>query len=100
MNVLEKVKSVNWLLQLKLIATGSAVVAPIAVAIYAIKYAVDTGLLSGTLVLNTLQVILGVFFLWTVGGLVQSVHSSRQAQKEYKEKKTLRAFEKLAGGKL
>jgi hypothetical protein len=100
MNVLEKIKSVDYLKQLKRVALGSAMAAPIAIIVYAVGYAITAGWLSEAVVINTIMVTLGVFFLWSIGGLFETVHNSRKAQKEYEEKKTMRAFEKLAGGKL
>lgn len=100
MNVLEKIKSVDYLGQLKRVALGSAVAAPITVIVFAVSYAVTAGWFSEAIVVNIIRFTLGVFCLWSIGGLIESVYNSRKAQKEYEEKKTLRAFERLAGGKL
>ena len=90
-NIWQNVTKVDWLRQAKRIGIGSLIFFPIAGLVYL------ASIINKEALLNTIQVGCIVFFLWSIGGLVESVRATRRIQQEAEMRKTDRAFEKLAG---
>ena len=88
----------NVLLQLKRIATGVAVVAPVVGFIALIVYLVNNDYLDGDSVYYVVQTLLVGFMLWSVGGAYEAYKNLKRVEREHKDNKTQRAFERLGNG--
>jgi hypothetical protein len=97
-NILQNVTKDNVLLQLKRIAVGAVVLVPVALIVGSIVYLVSNGYINANTAFTVFQVITGLFMLWSIGGAYESYSVMKRNQKEYEERKTLRAFERLGNG--
>jgi hypothetical protein len=84
--------------ELKAVAIGAAVLAPVVGIVYLFSLLVNNGYLNAATLANILLVASGIAFCWTVGGAVQSVNKWREIKRAEKERKTQKAFEKLSNG--
>ena len=85
-------------LQLKRIAVGGLITIPLVIVIGSIVYLAALGVITPELVLMSTSIIFGTFMLWSIGGAYESYSDMRRKQKEYEERKTHRAFERLGNG--
>jgi cobalamin biosynthesis protein CobD/CbiB len=97
-NILQNVTKDNVLLQLKRIAVGALVLVPLILVIGVIAYLISSGYINANTAFIIVQVIAVLFMLWNIGGAYESYSDMKRNQKEYEERKTLRAFERLGNG--
>ena len=97
-NILQNVTKDNVLLQLKRIAVGAIVLVPVALIVGCIVYLISNGYINSNTAFAVFQVITGLFVLWSIGGAYESYSDMKRNQKEYEERKTQRAFERLGNG--
>jgi cobalamin biosynthesis protein CobD/CbiB len=97
-SILQNATKDNIRLQLKRIAVGAVVLVPVAAVIGSVVYLVSNGYINVNILFIMLQVVWGVFMLWTVGGAYESYRTMRRNQKELEEHKTFNAFKKLGHG--
>lgn len=92
-NILQNVTKVKE--EVKIIAVGAAVIAPIVGLVYIISLLIDNGVLNRDLVSNFLLAMSILFMCWGVGGMVQSIKRWRELERAEHERKTQQAFERL-----
>jgi hypothetical protein len=97
-DILQNVTKDNVLLQLKRIAVGALLIIPMAIVVCAIAYLSALGVITPELVFMGTNIILGTFMLWCIGGAYEYYRAMKRNQKEIKERKTQRAFERLGHG--
>jgi hypothetical protein len=97
-NILQNVTKDNVLLQLKRIAVGGLLVIPLVIVIGVIVYLSALGIITPELILKGTTIIFVILMLWSIGGAYESYSDMKRNQKEYEERKTLRAFERLGNG--
>lgn len=97
-DILQNVTKYNVLLQLKRIAVGALLIIPMAIVVCAIAYLSALGVITPELIFIGTNIILGTFMLWCIGGAYESYRAMKRNQKEIKERKTQRAFERLGHG--
>ena len=84
--------------ELKAVAIGAAVLAPVVGIVYLFSLLVNNGYLNEDTLANIFLVVSGFAACWTVGGAVQAVNKWREMKRAEKERKTQKAFEKLSNG--
>lgn len=84
--------------ELKVIALGALVLAPLVGAVYSLSMLVDYGYLNKEILANIFAVIAAMALCWSVGGITHAIIKWRQYQQEQKELKTEKAFERISSG--
>ncbi len=88
----------NVLLQLKRIAIGAALIAPLVGIAYLIVYLINNDYLDGNTIYYVLQTLLVMFMMWSMGGAYEAYKNLKRVEQEHKDNKTQRAFERLGNG--
>jgi hypothetical protein len=84
--------------EMKAVAIGAAVLAPVVGIVYLFSLLVNNGYLNEATLANIFLVASGFAACWTVGGAVQAANKWREMKRAEKERKTQKAFEKLSNG--
>ena len=88
----------NVLLQLKRIAIGAALIAPLVGIAYLTVYLINNDYLDGNTIYYVLQTLLVMFMMWSMGGAYEAYKNLKRVEQEHKDNKTQRAFERLGNG--
>lgn len=81
--------------ELKNVALGAAVLAPVVGVWYLLAILVDNGYLNKETLVNGLMGLFIIAGCWTIGGAVNALHKFYKSEKE---SKTRQAFERLGNG--
>lgn len=97
-SILQNVTKDNVLLQLKRIAIGIAIAAPLVGIAFLITYLAANGYINGFIIYAGFQTIAAIFVLWALGGAYEAYKDMKRIEQERKDYETRQAFRKLGHG--
>ena len=97
-SILQNVTKDNVILQLKRIAVGTAIAAPLVGFFALIAYLISNDYVNGMTAYVVFQTVMVILVLWSLGGAYESYKNMKRLERDQKERETLRAFRKLGNG--
>ena len=97
-SILQNVTKDNVLLQLKRIAIGTTIAAPLVGIAWLVNYLAANGYINGFVIFVGFQTIAAIFVLWTLGGAYEAYKAMKRVEQERKDYETRQAFRKLGHG--